>query len=188
MFQLPRAVGFFSLDVGRDYHNDCSQLRYLSLDEQSGIWTGNRSCTVNFNLKRGISKAVEKDEEGIQEKMLDDLLKWILQERKARNANIVEIADPLLQLNMEFVCFRGLLTLLIATPYEKQEGWTIVASRHGNTVYMFQLKDVSNNWSARNPRMKEMALWGFKFEQYLCVGKTFDNLFNTLYHVCFFLR
>lgn len=172
MFQLPRAVGFYSLDQDRNYNSDHSQLRYLALSKKSNIWTGSQTCNVSFNLRNGIEKAIEKDEESIQEKMLDDLLTWILQERVAKNPNIVDIANPLLPLSTEFVCFRGLLTLILATLYEHKEGWKIIASRHENSVYMFQIKDISNCWNSHNPRMREMALWGFKFEQYLCVGNS----------------
>ena len=34
------------------------------------------------------------------------------------------------------VCFRGLLTQLMCTPYENREGWRVLAVRHRGTIYL----------------------------------------------------
>ncbi|XP_046462043.1 decapping and exoribonuclease protein-like [Daphnia pulex] len=168
-FEMPKAVGTFSLDIHRKYHSDFSELRYLTFDiPESG------SCKVKFDLRKGISDAIDKDQESIKQKMLDDMLTWILQERKADNGLIVDLQQPLRPLLTEFVCFRGLLTALIFTPYENQEGWKILATKFQNTIYLWQIKEQRENGNnfSRNPRnakrMQEMTMWGFKFEQYLC--------------------
>lgn len=69
--------------------------------------------------------------------------------------------------------------MIMASPYEHQEGWTIAAAKFQNTVYLWHLKKVDPTGRDFNnhPRAKEMSIWGFKFEQYLCVGKSFLNLF-----------
>jgi hypothetical protein len=133
------------------------------------------SCKVNFDLKRGVSRVVEKDEESIRQKMLDDLLRWILQERKAEHKNIIDHEHPLRPLLVEFVCYRGLLTLLIATPYECQENWTILATRFQNSIYLWQLKE-SKKQNGSIAVQKEKSIWGFKFEQYLCA-----SMFSLIY-------
>nr|CAH0098465.1 unnamed protein product [Daphnia galeata] len=168
-FEMPKSVGTFSLDVNRKYNNDFSELRYLTFEiPESG------SCKVKFNLRNGVSDAIDKDQESIKQKMLDDMLTWILQERKADNSSIVDLQQPLRPLHIEFVCFRGLLTVLIYTPYENQEGWKILATKFQNTIYLWQMKELRENGNSfsRNPRnaqrMQEMTMWGFKFEQYLC--------------------
>jgi hypothetical protein len=90
----------------------------------------------------------------------------------------------------EFVCFRGLLTALIFTPYENQEGWKILATKFQNTIYLWQIKEQRENGNnfSRNPRnakrMQEMTMWGFKFEQYLCSG-TIKNYFMNFWCVRF---
>jgi len=127
------------------------------------------SCKVNFDLRRGVSRVIEKDEEAIRQKMLDDLLRWILQERKAEHKNIINHEHPLRPLLVEFVCYRGLLTLLIGTPYECQENWTILATRFQNSIYLWQLKD-RHKQNGSTALQKEMSIWGFKFEQYLCAS------------------
>jgi RAT1-interacting protein len=112
---------------------------------------------------------IEKDEEYIRQNMLDDLLRWILQERKAEHKNIIDHKHPLRPLLVEFVCYRGLLTLLIATPYECQENWTLLATRFQNSIYLWQLKDQEKYYNS-TVKQKEMSMWGFKFEQYLCAS------------------
>jgi RAT1-interacting protein len=139
------------------------------------------SCKVNFDLKRGVSRVVEKDEESIRQKMLDDLLRWILQERKAEHKNIIDHQHPLRPLLVEFVCYRGLLTLLIATPYECQENWTILATRFQNSIYLWQLKE-SKKQNGSIAVQKEKSIWGFKFEQYLCA-----SMFSLIYSKSKFL-
>lgn len=166
---MPKTIGSFSLDTHRNYHNDFSELRYLVLPEESsesGTWD------VKFDLRRGVSDVIEKDEDSIREKMLDDLLTWILQERKTENWSIINPQNPLRPLEIEFVCFRGLLTMLLTSPYESKENWTIIATRFQNTVYLWQMKNPEKfGWNnEHNPRLHEMSIWGFKFEQYLCSG------------------
>lgn len=116
-FQMPKAVGSFSLDIHRHYKNDFSELRYLALPEESP--DGHGIYDVQFDLTNGIKEVIEKDEESIRQKMLDDLLTWILQERKEENWSIVVPEKPLKPLQIEFVCFRGLITMLITTPVIK---------------------------------------------------------------------
>ncbi|XP_046656549.1 decapping and exoribonuclease protein-like [Daphnia pulicaria] len=170
-FTRPKNVGSFSLDIHRNYVNDYSELRYLSMPPEAST---SGSCKVNFDLKRGVSRVVEKDEESIRQKMLDDLLRWILQERKAEHKNIIDHQHPLRPLLVEFVCYRGLLTLLIATPYECQENWTILATRFQNSIYLWQLKE-SKKQNGSIAVQKEKSIWGFKFEQYLCASSPNGN-------------
>lgn len=177
-FTRPKNVGSFSLDIHRNYVNDYSELRYLSMPPEAST---SGSCKVNFDLKRGVSRVVEKDEESIRQKMLDDLLRWILQERKAEHKNIIDHQHPLRPLLVEFVCYRGLLTLLIATPYECQENWIILATRFQNSIYLWQLKE-SKKQNGSIAVQKEKSIWGFKFEQYLCA-----SMFSLIYSKSKFL-
>lgn len=169
---MPKNVGSFSLDIYRNYCNDYSGLRYLALPPgSSGSWE------VLYDLGRGLSEVVEKDEAAVSNTMLDHLLTWILQERRAGNLAVVDVEKPLHPLLIEFVCFRGLLTMLIKTPYESQESWKIMAAKFQNTIYLWELKDdkMNRNMSAKQ---REMCIWGFKFEQYLCAGMNLKSIFT----------
>jgi len=173
VFQLPKLLGSFSLDFSRKYLNDNSQLRYISLP---GYGT-ETTWKVRFDLTAGVEQAIEKDNEAIQNHMLDDLLTWIVQERKLKNPALVDNQSSQQQIKgIDFVCFRGLLTLIITTPYENanpDNSWTLVATRHQNVIYLWQIKnDEAKQSFRRNPMQQQMSIWGFKFEQYLCAGVT----------------
>lgn len=76
-FQMPKYIGSFSLNDKREYLNDRSQLRYLAIPP-SAILLHDRTWQVDFDLKNGVTCAIEKDENQIRKRMLDDLLKWIV--------------------------------------------------------------------------------------------------------------
>ena len=185
VFQLPKLIGSFSLDNRRKYHNDNSELRYISLP-------GNGTETtwkVHFDLTVGVENAIEKDSDAIKNHMLDDLLTWIVQERKLKNPMFVDGQSPQQRVRgIDFVCFRGLLTLIIATPYEsraKDKSWKLVATRYQNIIYLWQIKEEDDERRSfrHNPLQHQMSIWGFKFEQYLCAGlfiqmTVFDRHYN----------
>ena len=165
-FQLPRCVGYFSLDEQRQYHGDTSQLRYLKLPGQE---KNQSQWKVRYDLRKGLKHVIDKDQEKVKLHMLDDMLTWILEERTKKGSFVINVDSPLRPLEMEFVCFRGLLTVIACTPYENRESWSILATKFQKTIFLWQVKTRDN--SDDNPRLKEMTLWGYKFEQYLCAGK-----------------
>ena len=85
------------------------------------------------------------------------------------NSYVVNVDSPLRPLEIEFVCFRGLLTLVMTTPYENRESWSIVATKFQNSIYLWHLK--ANPFHEQtSTRQQEMTAWGFRFEQYLCTS------------------
>ena len=80
--------------------------------------------------------------------------------------------------NTDFVCWRGVLTKIAATPYDRGqrcEGWKIAVVKYRGTHYMREYDTELRVKAERNKtdREREMAYWGFKFEQYLCAGRFF---------------
>ena len=79
---------------------------------------------------------------------------------------------------MDFVCYRGTLSLLFCSPYEDKDDWLLGATKYKGTIYIAQfpterrVKDVQN----RKYFQKKMCSWGFKFEQYLTTGMCFQGL------------
>ena len=76
-------------------------------------------------------------------------------------------------LNTDFVCWRGILTKLLCTPYENRDGWKISVSRFGKTLYIceFEADKITDDDSFKNSEIqKEMTYWGFKFETYITAG------------------
>lgn len=76
-FQMPKYVGSFSLNEKREYLNDRSQLRYLAIPPSATL-LHDRTWQVDFDLKNGVTYAIEKDEKEIRRRMLDDMLQWIV--------------------------------------------------------------------------------------------------------------
>jgi len=70
------------------------------------------------------------------------------------------------------VCWRGILTKLLCTPYENREGWKIAVLRFGKTLYICEYKtdELTNDGFKNSELQKEMTYWGFKFETYITAG------------------
>jgi RAT1-interacting protein len=72
------------------------------------------------------------------------------------------------------VTWRGHLTKLLTTPYERQEGWQLAASRFQGTLYLSEVETPAARAQrlARPPLLRELTYMGYKFEQYMCAGET----------------
>lgn len=71
-------------------------------------------------------------------------------------------------LKPEIVCYRGLLTTLFSTPYDK-EGWIVCASKFKGTIYLcaFDTDAKKLQVSMETYHQKRCCSWGRKFEQYM---------------------
>ncbi|XP_052600203.1 decapping and exoribonuclease protein isoform X2 [Peromyscus californicus insignis] len=71
------------------------------------------------------------------------------------------------------VTWRGHLTKLLTTPYERQEGWQLAASRFQGTLYLSEVETPAARAQrlARPPLLRELMYMGYKFEQYMCADK-----------------
>lgn len=69
--------------------------------------------------------------------------------------------------------WRGHLTKLLTTPYERQEGWQLAASRFQGTLYLSEVETPNARAQrlARPPLLRELMYMGYKFEQYMCAGE-----------------
>ena len=73
----------------------------------------------------------------------------------------------------DFICWRGLLTKLLCTPYENREGWQIAVTKFNGTFYLcdFETEEKKEQLANRTMRDEEMTYWGHKFEQYVTKSK-----------------
>ena len=69
---------------------------------------------------------------------LDDFLKWILRNRQLFALH-GDRTNDLKSLNTDFICFRGVLTTIMVSPYE-QNAWRIVAHHFKGTIYLMLVK------------------------------------------------
>ena len=65
------------------------------------------------------------------------------------------------------ISYRGLLTVLLGTPYERRDGWIIDVVRWRGSLYLLQVETDRRREDRRNEsrRQKQMSSWGYKFEQ-----------------------
>lgn len=69
----------------------------------------------------------------------------------------------------DFVTWRGLLTKIMITPFNRNESWSFVASKYNGTIYLRQLQTEQERLRCLNEtqRDKLMSYWGYKFEDYM---------------------
>lgn len=175
-FRRPRIIGSFSVDANRKFVGDRSQMRFFCPERlKNSSQAGSSYKRVNLDLNDGYDKVIRKDDSFKKDEGLSFMLKWICHNKPAFQIidQTTNEAAPLTTLSTDFVAFRGLLTTLMCTPYEKREGWQIFAVKHRGTIYLRQM-DTDAKLKAeanKSESQQRMCSWGYKFEQY-----TLDDL------------
>lgn len=162
-FEKPRPIGYFSIVGGvlREYEPNAHQLRY---------YRPPAAKKFPLHLNEGLSLAIKKPET-VQEEGIDHLLKFIFDNR-CRLTRSLSNCDDRKRLVAEFVCWRGLLRLLMCTPYEYRSDWSIVVTRFNGTFYL-RKRDTDIDKLQRSQEtelQRTFAAWGFKFEQHCLTG------------------
>ncbi|XP_073894595.1 decapping and exoribonuclease protein isoform X4 [Macaca fascicularis] len=167
-YRRPSELGCFSLDAQRQYHGDARALRYYSPPPTNGPGP-------NFDLRDGYPDRYQPRDEEVQER-LDHLLCWLLEHRGRLEGGPGWLAEAI-------VTWRGHLTKLLTTPYERQEGWQLAASRFQGTLYLSEVETPKARAQrlARPPLLRELMYMGYKFEQYMCA--VFQHLSMFLWSV-----
>ncbi|KAK3082516.1 hypothetical protein FSP39_001210 [Pinctada imbricata] len=167
MFRKPCEVGNFSLDIDRIFNDGKDMMKYYHKPDKPG--------NVCFDLKLGYKSMVRKDES--KDELLNDILRWIMRNRKcfqtAEDQATITDSKPSRNLHTDFVCWRGLLTKLLCTPYENRDGWMIAVTLHKGTYYMNEneTEKKKSDKAAMTERQDQMAYWGWKFEQYVSTSE-----------------
>lgn len=164
----PKIIGAYSLDGQCKYVSDRRSCRYL--------YKNYHSEPVQYDLNKGMESVIRSEETCIEEAgSMDDLLHFILENIEISKQND---EDPNTKfLSADVVCYRGLLQLLMITPYEHHESWIILATNYKGTLYLTseetdeQTEEVEN----RTETDKAILSYGFKFEQFLLSGKMHLN-------------
>jgi len=158
VFRQPTILGHFSLNGERQFLPDNSGLQYIISDVLRP--EGKR---VSLDLNKGVRKAIRSLPHKDQEK-LDHLLRGVLLYRDR-----FRVDGELKNLHTNFICFRGLLTTLLCTPYERRDGWELHVSKWKGTLYLLQV-DTPQRKRAKadeTDRQRVMSSWGYKFEQFM---------------------
>lgn len=155
----PKIIGSFSVDKERRYVPNAQNCKYLRTPLPSG--------PVFYDLNVGLESVVRKPESARQEK-IDHLLRFIVE-----NLHLIRNDGPTGGISMDFVCFRGLLRLLMCTPYEHRDPWIIRATKFKGTIYLCDEETEEHYETRQNESEYQKAImsYGFKFEQYMLTGK-----------------
>ncbi|KIH42357.1 RAI1 like protein, partial [Ancylostoma duodenale] len=73
----------------------------------------------------------------------------------------------------DFLCWRGLLTRIAATPFCPRDSWEFAAARIGDVIFLCEreTEETRQRKLSMSQRDKMMTYWGFKFEQYMTVAE-----------------
>lgn len=161
----PKIVGSFSLNSVRQYLPDKRNCKY--------VYKSYRNHSP-FDLNAGIEQVIRKPESCVDEK-ITHLLEFIVrnkQQLKSQNSRTND-SGGCDGTGADFVCFRGLLRLLMCTPYEFRDGWIILAAKYKETIYLCAEETTKQKSDRENvsEQMKRIFSYGFKFEQFIMTGK-----------------
>lgn len=171
-FRRPRVIGCFSVDSNRKFLGDRSEMRFFCPEKlKNSSQAGSSYKRVNWDLNEGYDKVVHKDVLFSKDEGLSLMLKCIVDNKSAFQVIDQKTNEtaPFNSLSTDFVCFRGLCTTIMCTPYEKREGWQLFAVKHHGTIYLREMPTEAKLKSEANKseHQTRMCSWGFKFEQYM---------------------
>lgn len=158
----PKIIGSFSVDENRQYLPDARNCKY--------VYRNYRSDRVDFNLNDGIDEVKRKPDSAKDEK-ITHLLEFIARNKRKLKRNPTETSNGVLA--ADFVCFRGLLRLIMCSPYEQRDPWIILATKYKGTIYLCAQeteKQIHERMNITN-ELKRILSYGFKFEQFILSGK-----------------
>lgn len=156
----PEIIGYFSVDAKRTYHETASHCRYITNSDYQA---------VRMDLNHGYENVIRKLDE-VRDERLDHLLKFIV-------GNLTKFKNPENNpnklLSTDFVCFRGMLRMLMCTPYEYREPWIVTATKYKGTIYLWALETTKRRCDREQETemQKRILSYGFKFEQYMLSGR-----------------
>lgn len=139
----PQLEGAYSVDGDRKYANNWDSLRYLKIPKQ-----------INFNLNDG--DYVDKPPYKSTERM-DQMTSFVMFNKQTL------IKDH--RVNTDFLCFRGIFKIIMATPYMRKSPWTMHAIKFKGTIYMCMISEQQEEKPIRKTTKFEQ--YGFKFESHV---------------------
>lgn len=168
-FSVPKIIGSFNLDENRTYSPGTKNCKYL---RKAGL-----EYPVHLDLNKGYENVIHKSAQCENEK-LDHILRFITENMDKLEDHDEHVegkrrTDHKKKINVDFVCFRGLLRLLMCTPYENRDPWIILATKFKGTIYLCAHETEQKQTERLNTSdtSQRILSYGFKFEQYMLTGK-----------------
>jgi RAT1-interacting protein len=141
-YSEPKQVGFYSTDKNRQVILDSSRLRYYYKPPSP-------SGAKPMNVYVGFDSFDARDE--LMKERLDSLLKAILllTEQKLQNKQTILKGDRLwFEKENLIMTWRGIMTKLLCTPYERVEDWQLDISRYRVSQDYIRTAKVSGRYIA----------------------------------------
>lgn len=162
IIRKPHIIGYFSLNGEREYIPSAENLKYLKLPKDIN--------NVNFDLNHGYENVIPKPA-STSDEGLKHLLEFIIQNKQkliTRNDG-----PDKRYLEADFICYRGLLRLVMCSPFERRDDWCILATRYKGNIYLCQRETEMKKMQKLNEteQWKRIGSYGFKFEQYILAGE-----------------
>ena len=68
-----------------------------------------------------------------------------------------------------FITWRGMVTKMLCSPYNKTEPWKMAATLHKGSIYLSEIETeyARERTERQSAREQEMCYWGLKFEDYM---------------------
>ncbi|XP_055624288.1 decapping nuclease DXO homolog [Toxorhynchites rutilus septentrionalis] len=162
-FSKPKIIGCFSVGPEREYISSAENLKFLNMPNPRP------GKPLRIDLNEGFEIRKPKPDSAKQER-IDHPLRFIAQNvARLRNHCVEANTTSRKSLNVDFVCFRGLLRMVMCTPYEKKTSWIILASKYKGTIYLCAKDTPEKELDEANQteQQKRFCYYGFKFEQYI---------------------
>ncbi|XP_045583872.2 decapping and exoribonuclease protein isoform X1 [Procambarus clarkii] len=161
-------LGGYSVDEDRNFGHDRTMLKFL---DRKYLPEDGEDMKVNMDLNRAAEKACLYS--GSSEQNFHNFLQWILNNKK------LLMPDPNTpRLDVDFIGVRNNLSIIMKTPYNYKEAWTLYATEFNGTVYMMRQQKLEAD-SFAQPKgglLENFQVWGHKFEQYMSGGDPDDGV------------
>ncbi|KAG0031541.1 decapping endonuclease targeting mRNA, partial [Podila clonocystis] len=194
-FRQPIEIGSFSYDERRNFIMDDSQLKYYFPPDLS------KPNNLSVNYDKYISRDLLVDEH--IDALLDALICIRDKEDEDERINSEQQSgggpssqDPMGGANSgskdphpqqhhrasmtraDFVCYRGILTKIMCTPYTRNEPWELGATLYKGSIYIEEHVTDEKRQSAggSSKRHKLMSYWGYRFETVCNISKPVSEL------------
>ncbi|KAK4322267.1 hypothetical protein Pmani_006967 [Petrolisthes manimaculis] len=157
-----RVVGCYSVDEDRTFGHDRTVLKFI----EPQYLTKEGKTKVNIDLNRGWGK--NSPYTGLAEDSSINLYQWILN----NSETLIDSDDTPTRLDVDFICMRRCLTLLMKIPYNVKEKWAMQAEYFRGTIYLvyYASPEELEQKKSDPPYMKKISIWGHKFEQFMTGG------------------
>ncbi|CEF66738.1 Decapping and exoribonuclease protein [Strongyloides ratti] len=155
-FSKPECISEFTLKQDRKMTFGRSGAKYLyenCLDESH----------PNYNLNDGFDSYIKKEED----EKINILLEWIISQTPAKYVDLKKICH-----DVDFVCFRGLLTKIGNSLYSENDTFRAVAKLYNGVIFLceYPTEDELEKIANMSEKDKKFTYWGHKFEQYVTCG------------------